>query len=301
MLRWERVPILGNNPVFCFEARRLWRPRTIVVISILALTILAGGWKLPPAISSVLGARGEWFGLWGRMWTLLTGPMASLQPRPLLEDLVAAGARPLDGHYLRSAYLLTLWLSFLVKAGARYLVPALAAASMATDRITGRLQPLLVSRMSPGEILLGKAIALAAPFAVLALLVVVPLTCLAVANAAFVVLGASLIAELVLGLTVGALVGLRVGLSPRREPAVAMAASIAIAGIAVPTAVGGLGLLLGWLLFKVTTGLGVSRTLGWLDLAAARAVVQGAALVLFWVSAQHALQRVTEWDRSAQV
>jgi len=76
-----------------------------------------------------------------------------------------------------------------------------------------------------------------------------------------------------------------------------MAASIAIAGIAVPTAVGGLGLLL----FKVTTGLGASRTLGWLDLAAARAVVQGAALVFFWISAQHALQRVTEWDRSAQV
>ena len=26
-MNWERVPVVGKNPVFCLEARRLWRGR----------------------------------------------------------------------------------------------------------------------------------------------------------------------------------------------------------------------------------------------------------------------------------
>ncbi len=54
-LRWERVPILGSNPVFCFDARRLWTRRTLLVLFLVTLAIAV----VAPALGLVSRSRRE--------------------------------------------------------------------------------------------------------------------------------------------------------------------------------------------------------------------------------------------------
>jgi len=299
---WDRVPIFGRNPVFCFEARRMWRWRVVLLLGLLAAVLVVGAFGVRYAIASDYGLMWDWLGPWWGAWDALEWGMNQPSLERTYPDV--AERRGVLG-FLRgpvvATYLCVVGIAFFIRAVSRYLLPALAAASTAGDRMAGRLEPLVASRMSLREILLGKAGALAAPFAVLPIVAAPPVVAIALFSPSSGLAALCGLVELCLGLLLGPLVGIRLGLCPRREPAVATAASVAMAGIGVPVALGGVGLALAWVVLRGLRFLGVAVAPHVLFLSAANVLVHGLAVAFFWTSARHALLRITEWDSSGEM
>ncbi len=264
MLRWERVPILGNNPVFCFEdsarrptrcsrssllrrppaprrahlhrfrvahramancfeARRLWTRRTLLVLVLVTLAIAV----VAPALGLV--SRYVLRHPPGPMFLRFASRLAlvAFPPRVHAVELVLGEVILFTPH---AAYVLTSVLAWLAILGGRYFLPALAALSVAGDRASGRLGRLLGSGMALRQIMLGKLLAL-----------VVPRCTLMLCGTA--VLGPMLIKEgthdlpLILwglldtaALFLGSIIGLWVG-HATRKPAVAAGMSVFCAGV----------------------------------------------------------------------
>ncbi|MGD8239950.1 MAG: hypothetical protein PVH68_15445 [Armatimonadota bacterium] len=294
-MRWERVPILGKNPVFCFEVRWLWRRGPVIAaLGLLTLHTTFGFWWFQATIASVFGPASDWFGMWGDVWTKLAWLTCDPPPPRLFEDFPGHDVSVLGSDHLHRAYVAMLWLSFLAKGTARFCVPGIAAASTATDHMGRRLEPLVASRMTLGEILLGKAAALILIFAPLPFLVIVPVGPLARVSPLCVLLPVLTVLELLLALSAGALIGVRVGLSPRGGLPAAIAGSIVVAAVALPIAAGGLGTILALLLLQLCGRLGVAGIPGWLSMAAAQVAIYAVAVAFFWITAGHALDRVAE-------
>ena len=225
-MRWERVPILGSNPVFCYEARRLWTRRTLLVLFLVTLAIAVVAPALGLVSRYVLRhPPGPMFLRFGSRLALVAFP-----PRVHAVELVLGEVILFTPH---APYVLMSGLDWLAVLGGRYFLPALAALWVASDRASGRLGRLLASGMRPRQIMLGKLLALVAP----------PCTLMLCGTA---VLGPMLIKEgthdlplLLWGLLdtgallLGSIIGLWVG-HMTRKPAVAAGISVLCAGVLLP-------------------------------------------------------------------
>jgi len=230
-IRWDTIPILGKNPVFCFEARRLWTRRTILIIVAVAVASAIAGLVL----DSLLRGLAVGSSSFGSTRTLRTALRAALPPAPPVQTLYyVMGSRQIDGAwFLSTGYLFTWVLIWPVAVAMRYVIPALAASAVTSDRAQRRLGPLLVTQMSPGSILFGKLAALIAPvciYVVTAGVASAPLSLKDGVPASVMVLWPVFT---VVGLFPAALIGLRVG-AQTRHPATAVGLSILLAGVVLP-------------------------------------------------------------------
>lgn len=285
MLDWERVPIIGRNAVFCFEARRLWRRRTVLVLVVVVLGLGAAGWALrwllrtaiaPPPGGSSVG------------W-LMTFYAAFVLGQGLPVPWAPAVGEP--SRWLQGAGWVAMVLYWLGLLGARWFVPALAALSLASDRAGQRLEPLLASGLSLREVLIGKLMAPAVPFLGMALGTAAVSAHIALEAAWPAYLAVLWPLNIILGIFAGAMVGLRVGASAR-QPTVALAISILITGVVLPVAMylaGGIvaGLLAGRM--SVRPGLLVA-----IVFSAVRSALLGIIFAALWFSTKRALARVAE-------
>lgn len=232
MLRWERVPILGNNPVFCYEARRLWSRRTLIllplvmfgVIAVHTILSLARFAAVPPVVPRS-GAR-----------AVLARVRGVLPVGTAVHEAVGGEPSHEPWQWMQcTPYVAVTGLSLCVIMVARYLLSALAAASLAGDRVDGRLQQVLASRISARDILLGKLMALAAPACLLPVGAAVTLGVLGVvegmpASLAFLALVA-IVAEICVTIMAGIWSGAHV-----RPPALAVGLALLLGGVVLPVA-----------------------------------------------------------------
>ncbi len=288
-LRWERVPILGNNPVFCFEARRVWTRRTVLVLFLLVIGIGFVGWAARKALW-----EGWQSGSGVVVRSLLTLLGGALPPRvPRIDHLVEpSSSGPLLWH-LDTPHVLWQTLEWTVLVAGTYVVPALVALSFAGDRAAGRLEPLLASRVSLRGILIGKLMAPVLPFVVLLLAGAVVCTFPSVNNAIGrpgptlwrVVFDA-------LRLLVAALIGLRVGASARR-PSVAVGVSLLLVLVGVPLLWQGIAAVAVLPLRQA-----ISSPLGppWFGMYISSLTVAVYVLILavLWLTTERALARIAE-------
>ncbi|MGD8239951.1 MAG: hypothetical protein PVH68_15450 [Armatimonadota bacterium] len=297
MLRWERVPILGSNPVFCFEARRLWRRGRVVWLVLVVLGVGLLGWAvhltaLPPLEELLpLGSS-------SRLWWIAT---EALPPTAPLEDwprFLVGRLGP--GWGSTGTYLLMATLLLPLQAAARYVLPALAALSVTADRAAGRLAPVVLTRLRARDILLGKLMALGGPICLLLVLVgglTGPLAHMAGAPSPMVVLPT---ATALAGMFVGALLGIRVALSVR-HPGSAACVSVFAAGIVLPIVSSVIAhtvdvyALRLFLRFTMLLGVAVDRWTAYLMvIGTIQVAVCAVAFAGLWFSTKRALARAAE-------
>ncbi|MFQ5811298.1 MAG: hypothetical protein ACE5JM_16900 [Armatimonadota bacterium] len=291
-LRWERVPILGSNPVFCFEARRLWTRRTAWGLVLLVIGIGLASWAVYFALRGAM-TGGSFPPVVQALMKLLGGvlppsvpPLASLLQRP-------ASSGPTWWGY-QGPFLLLFAARWVVIVAGKYLVPSLTALSLAGDRAAGRLQPVLVSRMSPEQVLMGKLMAPVLPFLVVLLASAAALGPLSIGDrgpgAGYV---AALIAAAGFELLVAGMVGLRVGASAR-QPMVAVGISLLIVLVVLPALwayVLSFGLV--WL-ERILVSSTAPPGLSWVPQVGSAAALYGLIFAALWFSTKHALARVDE-------
>jgi hypothetical protein len=296
-MRWEQVPILGNNPVFCFEARSIWRRDRAAWLVLIVLGVGLLGWAfhlvaLPP-LGGLQSLQNR-----SRLWSAAAEafpPAAPLQHWPGF----LLGRASLNWQHAGGYLLMATLLSSLC-AAVRYVVPALAALSLAGDRAAGRLARLLAGRLRPGDILLGKMLALAGPICLLLVLVVGttgPLALMGGTPLPMVSLPAS---TALAALFVGTLLGLRVGLSVRR-PAAAAGVSILAAGIVLPIVSSWIAHTVDLPILRLLLRLETSMPAPvdpwrahWAVIGLTNLAVHGLAFAALWFSTKRAIARAAE-------
>jgi len=296
-LHWEKLPILGNNPVFCFEAGRMWRRGRLVWLVLIALGVGVLGWAVHltalPALEELPPL------LWrSRLWWMAT---EALPPTAPLEDWPGFFTGRLGAGWASTGmYLVMATLLLPLHATARYVLPALVALSVATDRAAGRLDPLVLTRLGAHDILLGKLMALGGPICLLLVLVAGatgPLAHLAGTPSPMVLLPT---VTALAGMFVGALLAIRVALSVR-HPGSAACISVFAAGIVLPIVATGIAHTVDVYALRLFLRLAMLLrvavdpwTAHWLVIGTIHVAVFAVAFAGLWFSTKRALVRAVE-------
>jgi len=297
MLRWERVPILGNNPVFCFEARRLWSRRTLILLPLVMFGVIA----VHCILSFARFAAMPPFVPRSATRAVLSRVHGVFPVVTAVHEAVGAEPAHEPWHWMMcTPYVGVTGVSVCVIIVARYLLSALAAASLASDRADGRLQQVLASRISARDILLGKLMALAAPACLLPVGAAVTLGPLGIAEgmpASLAVLSlVAILAEICVTIMAGIWSGARI-----RPPPLAVGLALLLSGVVLPVALTSLPGVLTSLVLEpeyVPTARGLVAappgmavhllTAGWLI------GLCGLLFTALWLSTKRALARAAE-------
>ncbi len=281
-LGWERVPVLGRNSVFCFEARRMWPGWMIGVLLFVAPPVALVDYVAYHGTLLAINRIDPDSRVWPTFWLLQAGLPPEL-PRPAV---FAYEASLWTGHWRAILAVIIRIAEWLVLVAARYVLPAHAAMSLVADRREGRLAAALTSGASVRQLLVGRLGALAMPFCVVRLVCAVSMEPLAMAAGAHpglhVVWAIGVLTQLLAASTLGLLVGV---LTRRR--AVAGVVSVLIAGVGLPIVVGRLASI-------AANSLGGTSEAVALWLTVCSAAAYAVTFVVVWHAAKGALTRAAQ-------